>query len=145
LRAECPMKTLEVESRSGIDGWAERQLADYDARRPGTMFAEGVRLSLSEAYELQGAVAALRQRRGEEVVGYKVGCTSPRIRAQLGVDQPVFGRLYGSERYASGATLSLGRYEKLAIEGELAVELAADVPDGIAPRELRGCIARSSR
>ena len=53
---------------------AQRMLSDYDARTPGTLFADGLRLSLDEAWELQGAVAKLRQQRGEQVIGYKIGC-----------------------------------------------------------------------
>ena len=74
--------------------WASRQLADYDQGQPGTLFSEGVSLSLEEAYLLQAAVAELRVRRGERIIGYKVGCTSPTIRTQLGIDHSVTGRLW---------------------------------------------------
>ena len=59
--------------------WASRQLADYDDRAPGKMFAEGVTLDVKQAYRLQSAVARLRSARGEKIIGYKVGCTSPVI------------------------------------------------------------------
>jgi 2-keto-4-pentenoate hydratase len=111
---------------SRIGRWAIRQLADYDARHPGSLFAEGVELNVAEAYKLQSAVAELRCRRGERMIGYKVGCTSPKIRAQLGINHYVTGRLYDSERYPSGATLSRKNYANLAIEGELAVELSRE-------------------
>ena len=104
--------------------WDSRQLADSDARKPGTKFAEGVLLSIAEGYAVQAAVAKLRSRRGERVVGSKVGCTSPTIRAQLGIDQCVTGTLYDSERHRSGDVISLSNYVNLAIEGELAVELS---------------------
>ena len=81
---------------------AARQLADYDAREPGTLFAEGVTLDVAEAYAVQSAVAALRRGRGERIVGYKVGCTSPNIRAQLRIDHCVAARLYDSEQHSSG-------------------------------------------
>lgn len=109
-----------------MEATAKRQLADYDARQPGSMFAEGLVLSVSEAYELQAAVAELRCRRGESIIGYKVGCTAPKVRAQLGIDQCISGRLYESEKYSSGATLSRRQFANLAIEGELAVELSQE-------------------
>lgn len=109
-----------------IGQWASRQLADYDTHNPGTVFADGVVLSVSEAYELQAAVAELRLRRGERIIGYKVGCTSPKIRAQLRIDHCVTGRLYESERHASGSVLQRSNYANLAIEGELAVELSRE-------------------
>ncbi len=114
---------------SQIERWASRQLADYDARHPGTLFAEGLTLSPTEAYELQTAVAKLRCGRGERIVGYKVGCTSPKIRAQLGIDHCVTGRLYESEQHLSGVVLSRTGFANLAIEGELAVELSREPSD----------------
>jgi len=111
-------------STTQVNNWASRQLADYDARQPGTMFAEGVVLDMAQGYELQSAVSQLRCGRGERLIGYKVGCTSPTIRAQLGIDHCVTGRLYDSEQHESGAVLSRERFANLAIEGELAVELS---------------------
>ena len=96
------MTEAETSVTSKIGGWASRQLADYDARRPGSVFAEGVVLSVAQGYGLQAAVAELRRRRGERIIGYKVGCTSPRIRAQLGIDHCVTGRLYATEQHVSG-------------------------------------------
>jgi len=123
--------------------WASRQLADYDAHDPGTVFAEGVVLNVARGYELQSAVAELRQRRGERIIGYKVGCTSPRIRAQLGIDHCVTGRLYDSEQHPSGAVLSRERYANLAIEGELAVELSREpTADDFSGVEVPACVAR---
>lgn len=90
------------------------------------MFAEGVVLDVAEAYELQSAVAQLRCDRGERVIGYKVGCTSPTIREQLGIDHCVIGQLFDSEQYDSGSKLSRERFANLAIEGELAVELSRE-------------------
>lgn len=133
----------EAEDQSKMAQWAARQLADFDARAPGSIFAEGVTLSVAEGYALQGAVAMLREARGDRVVGYKVGCTSPTIRELLGIDHCVTGRLFDSERHASGAVLSRGDFAKLAIEGELAVELtreprAEDFVEGRLP----ACVGR---
>lgn len=126
---------------------ASRQLADYNARRPGTLFAEGVVLDVTQAYKLQSAVAQMRCDRGERVIGYKVGCTSPTIRAQLGIDHCVTGRLYDSEQHSSGAVLSRMRFANLAIEGELAVELShepteKDFPEPGSGGEIPACVAR---
>jgi 2-keto-4-pentenoate hydratase len=59
---------------------ATRQLRDYDARTPGTMFAEPFSLDVPGAYAIQSEVSRLREERGERLAGYKVGCTSPTIR-----------------------------------------------------------------
>ena len=113
-----------------IEAWASRQLADYDAHQPGTLFAEGIVLHEAEAYQLQSAVARLRVARGERVIGYKVGCTSPAIRQQLGIDHCIYGRLYDGERHASGVSLIRSAFANLAVEGELAIELAREPTRG---------------
>lgn len=115
--------TNEQKASSQYTRWAEQQLLDYENRCPGSLFSEGLSLTVEEGYRLQNAVAQLRISRGDSIIGYKVGCTSPTIRAQLGIEHCVTGRLYKSEQHESGACLKLNNYSKLAIEGELAVIL----------------------
>jgi 2-keto-4-pentenoate hydratase len=134
---------LKASATSQIQRWASRQLADYDAFQPGTVFAEGVVLDVAQGYELQSAVAQLRCDRGERTIGYKVGCTSPAIRAQLGIDHCVSGRLYDSEQNSSGAVLSRKGFANLAIEGELAVELSHEPAEkDFSGVEIPACVAR---
>jgi 2-keto-4-pentenoate hydratase len=140
---ERPFREEPAPSNMGIEKRAARQLADYDARQPGMMFAEGVSMGVAEGYELQSAVADLRCRRGEQIIGYKVGCTAPKVRAQLGIDQCIMGRLYGSEKHESGGVLSRNEFASLAIEGELAVELAREpTPEDFSEGEIPACVSR---
>ena len=100
-------------------------------------------LNVARGYELQSAVAQLRCDRGERIVGYKVGCTSTKIRAQLGIDHCVIGRLYDSEQHSSGAVLSRNGFANLAIEGELAVELSHEPNEkAFSGFEIPACVAR---
>jgi 2-keto-4-pentenoate hydratase len=109
---------------------ARRQLADYDAHRPGRFFREAPsHLSIAGAYEVQRRVAALRVSRGEEVAGYKIGCVSNAVQRQLGIDRPVFGYLFTTELHLSDVMLDPAAFEKLAIEGEFAVQVGEDIPD----------------
>jgi 2-keto-4-pentenoate hydratase len=113
-----------------IIGLAKRQLADYDRHQPGTLFSDGApSITVAEAYALQAEVARLRQERGEVVAGYKIGCISQTVQAQLGLDQPVFGHVYDTELRRSGVTLNYQDFDGLAIEGEFGVRLAEDIPD----------------
>lgn len=113
-----------------LDQLARRQLADYDAACPGLVFAEPeFDLTVPEAYELQFRVASLRQLRGESVAGYKVGCVSPTVQRQLGLNQPLFGHIFDTEVYRSDVSLDANRFHQLAIEGEFAFRIAEDVPD----------------
>jgi 2-keto-4-pentenoate hydratase len=109
---------------------ARQMLMDYDAGTPGCSLGDRLDLDTAPAYALQAEVARLRERRGERVIGYKIGCTSRAIRAQLGVDEPIFGRLFDTGCHPSGARLSSARYADPAIEGELAIRLSQDLPLG---------------
>ena len=138
-----PMNPLAASATSRVWQWASRHLADYDARQPGSIFANGIVLDVSQGYELQSAVTELRRGRGERTIGYKVGCTSPKIRAQLEIDHCVTGRLFESEQYLSGVELSRENFATLAIEGELAVELLHEPSeDDIAETAIPTWIAR---
>ncbi len=126
-----------------ISKLATRQLSDYDAREPGLMFAEGLSLSVDEAYDVQSQVSSLRVQRGEKIIGYKVGCTSPAIQSQLGIDHCITGRLYDSEYHESGATIQRSQFANLAIEGELAVELSREPhPNDFPKGEIPVCVSR---
>jgi 2-keto-4-pentenoate hydratase len=118
---------MEVDE-SRIAEIARRQLADYDAHRPGRIFADAAfTLTIDEAFEVQRQVAALRAARGETVAGYKIGCVSEAVQRQLGLRQPAFGHLFATEIYRSGAVLDAAAFDGLAIEGEFAVRIAGDL------------------
>jgi len=124
-----------------LDELARRMLAAYDGRTQGELFGELIDLTTVQAYALQAQVARLREQRGENVIGYKVGCTSRTIQVQLGVREPIFGRLFDTECHPSGVRLSAARYANLAIEGELAIRLSQDLPRRpLADEEYAGAI-----
>lgn len=117
-------------STPDIPALARLQLADYDAHRPGSLFEAGVvALSIPQAYDLQLETARLRRLRGEQTIGYKLGCVSTAIRRQFGLDSSVFGHIFSSEAHRSGAIVDHQRFDHLAIEGEFALRLAEDIPD----------------
>jgi 2-keto-4-pentenoate hydratase len=92
---------------------ARRMLADYDAGTPGRCVSDRIDLTTAQAYALQAEIARIREQRGEIVIGYKIGCTSEAIRAQLGVQEPIFGRLFDTGCHPSGVHLSSARYANL--------------------------------
>ena len=123
---------------------ARRMLAVYAARTPGRFVGEPLDLTAIQAYALQAETARLREQRGEKVIGYKVGCTSRPIQVQLGVTEPIFGRLFDTECHPSGVRLSSARYANLAVEGELAVRLSRDFPgEPLSAAECREAIAEA--
>jgi 2-keto-4-pentenoate hydratase len=125
-----------------LTAWADCVLNDLDARTPWQSFVPPPDMTLEQAYALQGEVARLREARGERVIGYKLGCTSSVIQEQLGTGEPIFGRIFDTGAFPDGCTLDHTRFAGLAIEGELAIRLARDLPDGNLPdEELAGAIA----
>ena len=82
----------------------------------------------SAAYTVQHQLRRIRQQRGEVVCGFKIGCTSAKIRTQLGLKESVHGYLWDTEQYSSGAVLAPDAFYGLAIEGELAVRLINPSP-----------------
>lgn len=113
-----------------IEVLAERMLRDYDARTPGRLFADGLRLTVEDARRLQDAVASLRQQRGEQIAGYKIGCVCAGNQKANGLSRPVWGRLWSTEQHADGATLSRTDFANVAIEGEFAVTLRRSIAPG---------------
>lgn len=110
-----------------LDALAARMLRDYDGHTPGTPFADGLHLSIDEAYRLQSRVARRREARGEQVAGYKIGCVAPVNQARHGLSHPVWGRLWSSEQHPSATTLPQGSFANVAVEAELGVTLGRDV------------------
>jgi len=123
-----------------LQALAVRQLADYDRHDPGTAFTGALDLSIEQAYRVQSLVADLRTRRGEKIIGWKVGCTSPVIRQRLRVDNPVFARLFESETWPTGTMLPQSQFAGLAIEGELAIRLGSDLVPGVNESEIAAAI-----
>jgi len=110
---------------------ARRVLADLDVQKPGRRAGSLAGLPTAEAYVLQQAVATLREQRGETVIGYKVGCTSRAVREQLGVSEPIFGRVFDTGCVSAGSRIRHEVYANLAIEGELAIRLSRDICCGL--------------
>lgn len=118
---------------SDLEEVAECVQEDIDELRPTRLFAhsdQGVALSLSDAYRVQAAAARKRKARGEELAGFKIGCTSAAVQKAFGVSQPVRGYIWQGERSCSGTELSHARFRKPAVEGEVAVYVVdASAPD----------------
>ncbi len=128
-------------SRDELTAWAHRLLEDYDSLRPWSTFVPPAGLTPERAYALQGEVARLREDRGERVVGYKIGCTSPAIQEQLGIREPIFARVFETGCFPAGSRLAHARFARLAIEGELAIRLSRDLPRGpLSEDDLNGAI-----
>ena len=138
---------IPTKASTDLKNIARRQLADYDAHRPGTVFSDpDFKLTLAEAYQVQILVAGLRESRGEAIAGYKVGCVSEAAQRQLGISEPIFGHLFASEAHRSGIALDAQSFDGLAIEGEFAFRLEeGSIGAAFAVIELHNYVLRAPR
>jgi 2-keto-4-pentenoate hydratase len=82
------------------------------------------------AYRLQERVIATT---GKEIVGWKVGLTSPAIRAQTGLSEPIYGPVLAGNVHGARHEVRLQDFGRLGIELEIALFLGTDLPASGAP------------
>lgn len=114
---------------------AERALLDLirSARQEGRLLdasEEPGGVDLDGAYRVQAALLE-----GQELRGYKLGLISPAKQAQMGIDEPIYGRVTAGMLLES--PVPLGRFRQPRIEPELAVVLREDLPPEATPGAAR--------
>jgi 2-oxo-3-hexenedioate decarboxylase len=81
------------------------------------------RLGVAAAYRVQQELVDTRMRRGEHLVGLKMGLTSRAKMVQMGVDQAIWGRLTDAMRTGDGGQVDTGRLIHPRVEPEVAFRL----------------------
>ena len=56
-------------TKKEIDFFSQKILEDYDAKNPGTIFKDKIKISNTDALILQSTVSKLRKKRDEEIIG----------------------------------------------------------------------------
>ena len=110
-----------------LDLFAQKILEDYDAKSPSAIFKDKINISNADALNIQSKVSKLRERRGEEIIGYKIGCVSNETQKKMGFTQPAYGRLWKSELYQNGVSLNKNNYTNPAMEAEFGIKLNRDL------------------
>ena len=111
------------------------------ARRAIAPPAELAALSLRAAYDIQDAVVASRESAGALRSGWKLGLTSRIKQRIMGIDHPVFGRLFADGAIASSSRVAFAAFIAPRAEPELAFGLAAPLDPDADPALLLGAIA----
>ena len=119
-------------STSELDLYSNKILEDYDAKNPSTIFKDKITITNDDALIIQSNVAKLREKRGEEVIGYKIGCVSKDTQKKMGFTQPACGYLWKSELHNSGIILNKKDYTNPAMEAEFGVILNRDIKPDLA-------------
>ncbi len=117
-------------SSKELDLYSNKILEDYDAKKPSQLFKDKVVISNENALLIQSKVADLRLKRGEEIIGYKIGCVSNDTQKKMGFTHPASGFLWNSELHQNGVELNKKDYSNPAMEAEFGVILNRDInPD----------------
>ena len=117
-------------SSKELDLYSNKILEDYDAKNPSQIFKKKIKVSNQDALIIQSKVADLRIKRGEEIIGYKIGCVSKETQNKMGYTHPVSGFLWKNELHQSGAELNKKDYYNPAMEAEFGIILNRDInPD----------------
>jgi len=109
---------------------AERIAALFRERRQIDILPpELLPADLDEAYAIRAAFEDIEKARGRgEVVGYKIGLTTPIMQKLCGVNEPCYGAIFATEVHQRRAELPARNYCQLGIETEIAVRLGEDLP-----------------
>lgn len=97
--------------------------------------------SIADGYRVQERLVGRLREGRDDPVGYKIGFTNERVRADLGVDEPGFGRLLGRTVRDAPATVAADDYVELRVEPELAFRLGADLPSDPSRWRARDAVA----
>ena len=119
-------------SKKELDLYSNKILEDYDTRNPSLIFKDKIKITNEDALLIQSNVAQLREKRGEEIIGYKIGCVSKDTQKKMGFKQPACGYLWKSELHNSGVTLNKKDYTNPAMEAEFGVILNRDIKPDLA-------------
>tara|TARA_B110000208_G_scaffold186155_1_gene242315 strand:- start:99 stop:875 length:777 start_codon:yes stop_codon:yes gene_type:complete len=114
-------------TQKDIDLFAQKILEDYDSKNPGIIFKRKIKISNTEALLIQSTVSKLRKKRGEEIIGYKIGCVLKETQKKMGFTHPAWGTLWKNELYTSGVSLSKKDYSNPAMEAEFGIILNRDL------------------
>jgi 2-keto-4-pentenoate hydratase len=83
----------------------------------------------TEAYAVQRASHRRLTAAGlGEVIGYKIGCTTPIMQTYLAIDHPCAGGMFAAAAHQEHADLGSADFRLLGVECEIAVRLSADLP-----------------
>lgn len=97
--------------------------------------------SISQAYDIQAALAREVSKSLGPVVGYKVAYASKAAQKQFGVDQPASGPFFLLQRVPSGSRLPASAFMEITLETEVAFTLGRRIDRPVKDlAELKRCV-----
>jgi 2-keto-4-pentenoate hydratase len=87
-------------------------------------------VGIDDAYAVQRKTIEAWVAQGRKITGHKIGLTSKAVQAQLGVDQPDFGILFGDMVVPNASEVGRARVLQPRVEAEIAFVLKHDLKGG---------------
>ena len=84
-------------------------------------------ITIKEAYDIQEEVISLKENKGQNITAYKMGLTSRGKMEQMGVNDPIHGKVFDYMEKYDGDTLNFDDYLHPKVEAELVFILKDDV------------------
>jgi 2-oxo-3-hexenedioate decarboxylase len=103
--------------------------------------ADEPELTLDVAYDVQRSSIERRLARGERLVGMKMGLTSRAKMEQMGVHEPIYGRLTSSMIVNDGGAIRLSELCHPRVEPEVAFIMGADLQGPVTPAQALQAVA----
>jgi len=107
----------------------------------GMLTADEPELTIANAYAVQEASIARRLERGERLVGLKMGLTSRAKMEQMGVHEPIYGRLTSSMVLSDGGRVKLDELCHPRVEPEVAFIMKDDLRGPVTPAQALDAVA----
>ncbi len=115
---------------------AAAQLIDHRlSLKPITPLGEGLSpQSIADGYALQAALNPLLVKAGMgDMVGHKIGCTTPVMQAFVNINHPCAGRIFSRTVMRDHGMVPRRGFVKLGMECEIVVRLGRDLPPQATP------------
>ncbi len=105
--------------------------ARHEGRRVGPLPDNCAPKDEADGYTIQSALHAWLAEAGSgELVGYKVGCTTPVMQDIVGVPNPAYGGVMTAGAQHGSAEFAAGAYQNPGIECEVAMRISSDTETG---------------
>lgn len=97
--------------------------------------------TVDEGYVIQAINRQQWQAEGRRMTGYKAAFTTAEAQKLFGTSEPVYGTLFEDMRFDSGGTIPTGLFGAPKVEGEIVLELGADLDGALDAATVRRAVA----
>ena len=119
--------------------FAEEIVKAEDGRKQIEPITNRCKISIDEAYQVQKEVIRVKERRGEKIIGKKIGLTNKVIQQAFGVNEPDYG--YITNKMLVSSEVKVDELIQPRIEAEIAFFLTEDLNDANRAKILKSVFA----